>query len=118
MATVKEGVLAIVSPLTSAVRGLRNDSRSELIATRGTTGTWIISGLTVGKDLIIGYRCTTVSASGRMRVVSGSEIGESPSGGGFTIGPAITATTGASSVLIPTDDTVVLNISLLCLKYK
>lgn len=90
-----------------------------LVGTRTTTGTWTISGLTVGKPLVIGINSKTLVSGVEkdfcFRVLSGSLIGSGPSNLGFSLGHAWissgnSSVSSSSCTLVPTSTTVTLSV--------
>ena len=96
------------------------DGVVSLVSTRESTGTWTITGLTVGKPLIICVSGASPAISFRYRVVSGSDDGVTRGDsyyfnlqdGGTGNDGVVQQGSANSTVIIPTADTVVLYIPI------
>lgn len=103
-----------LSNITPAADGvIRSKVTFRGLGNRTTTGAWTITGVSVGRPLMIGLSTTTVNYPFyfTMRVISGAETGKT--GGGtaeFGLGQTNTWLTPPTFILSPTDTTVVLQI--------
>lgn len=98
---------------TSAGEVIRQNTSLRALGTRETPGTWTLTGVKPGRALIIGARDTSGSTNAycRFNVLSGSDIGQSPTDGGyFMLGRTNAYISSCSATLKPTSNTVIIRV--------
>ena len=92
----------------------KTDGKVTQKGTRTTTGSWSLTGLTIGKPLIIGMKSTANSDGMNVyfKVTSGADIGAAAfSGSAYMLGRYSGGYSAPSCVIVPTAETVTINIT-------
>lgn len=100
----------------SAGEVIRQNASLRALGTRETPGTWTLTGVKPGRALIIGARDTSGSTNAycMFNVLSGSDIGQSPTAGGyFMLGRTNAYISSCSATLKPTSNTVIIRVHLI-----
>ena len=104
---------AAITPKGAHDTVVANAGKVSLLSTRSTTGDWTITGLTVGKPLIVlmsrGASATTYA---QLHVLSGAVGGTSPDPSrGFILGHTSGYAASNTFICVPTENTVTLKIN-------